>query len=111
MNKDPAIEDAQRLARRDNFTAAEQRARNDKAATLTDKLRLIAAWHTPGGSTPVQACPPKHLVCAEAADEIERLQRLYESAVHGRADMRSGLRTARAALQTSVTHDDEGALD
>lgn len=96
MNKDdPAIEDAQRLARRDKFTAADQRARDDKAATLIDKLRLIAAWHTPGGPTPAQPCPRKHEVCNEAADELERMARLYEQAVRGRAEMRSGLRAAR----------------
>ena len=41
---------------------------------IAEKLRLIAAWHTPGGPTPDQPCPRKHEVCAEAAEEIERLR-------------------------------------
>ena len=42
---------------------------------LAGKLRLIAAWHTPGGPTPAQPCPRKHEVCAEAADEIAALRK------------------------------------
>ena len=62
---------------------------------LAKKLRLIAAWHTPGGPTPDQPCPRKHEVCAEAADELERMARIYEQAVLGSAKMRRGLREAR----------------
>jgi hypothetical protein len=41
---------------------------------LVERLRLIVAWHTPAGPTPNQKCPRKDEVCAEAANEIERLR-------------------------------------
>jgi hypothetical protein len=41
--------------------------------------------------------------CEEAADEIERLTKLYESAVRGRADMRQALRDERQNAAYSAT--------
>lgn len=42
---------------------------------LLTRLRLIAAWRTPGGPTPSQPMPTNHVALNEAADEIERLRR------------------------------------
>lgn len=40
---------------------------------LAEALRLIAAWHTPGGPTPKQKCPEKHIICVEAAAFLDAL--------------------------------------
>ena len=40
---------------------------------LIGKLRLIAAWCTPAGPTPVTKCPDKMRVCLEAAELISSL--------------------------------------
>ena len=77
---------------------------------LAKKLRLIAAWHTPGGPTPDQPCPRKHEVCAEAADELERMARIYEQAVPGRAKMRRGLREAREHEPTPMEPFQDGLM-
>jgi hypothetical protein len=44
---------------------------------VIERLRLIAAWHTPGGPTPKHK-PDKQATCAEAADEIERMRQTDE---------------------------------
>lgn len=38
------------------------------------RLRLIAAWHTPGGPTPKLKNPDRKKTCEEAAEEIELLR-------------------------------------
>lgn len=60
---------------------AEKRIRVDEMS-LVGRLRLIAAWQTPGGPTPSLPQPTKHITCNEAADEIERLEgllKIYEA--------------------------------
>ena len=72
---------------------------------IAEKLRLIAAWHTPGGPTPDQPCPRKHEVCAEAADELEadedfandELMRA-EARAEGAATERKHIRAANDAV-------------
>ena len=61
---------------------------------LAEKLRLIAAWHMPGGPTPDQPCPRKHEVCAEAADELMRA----EARAEGAATERKHIRAANDAV-------------
>ena len=45
-----------------------------KTTDLLTRLRLIAAWRTPGGPTPSQPMPSNHVALNEAAAEIERLR-------------------------------------
>lgn len=59
-----------------NYNSPEYTRLNVKAtphASLAASLRLIAAWHTPGGPTPATPQPNKQRVCTEAAELIERL--------------------------------------
>ena len=41
---------------------------------LVKRLKLIAAWHLPGGPTPKEERPSIHKVCTKAADRIEALE-------------------------------------
>jgi len=47
---------------------------------LIARLRLIAAWHTPGGATPKEAIPSRHKTALKAADTIDTLSRKLEVA-------------------------------
>lgn len=41
---------------------------------LIERLRLIAAWHKPGGPTPKEGMPNRTKTCLEAADRIAALE-------------------------------------
>lgn len=50
----------------------------DEAKALVERLRLIAAWHKPGGPTPKEKLPKRTKTCLEAADLIETQAREIE---------------------------------
>lgn len=56
---------------------------------IVERLRLVAAWHTPGGPTPKALRGRIDNVCLAAIAKIERqanlIERLKGYAVHGKA--------------------------
>ena len=91
----------------------EQPAEQDVARERVDDALMIVASYGPWGAD----LNDSHRRQIVLADEVHRLRRLYEMAVHGRAEMRAALRQERnellAALQSVLNSclDSQGLAD
>jgi hypothetical protein len=61
---------------------ADEGRRSSEELGLVEELRLLAAWHLPGGPYPGRRQPDKYKVCTTAAAEIERLRAALQSITH-----------------------------
>lgn len=69
----------------------------DNPLGLVERLRLIAAWNTPGGPTP-SVKPDKMATCNEAADRLIDMTLEAANLRSENADLRATLKQAREAL-------------